>query len=85
MPYSIVALGTSWGGLSAMTRILGALPQDFGIPIVVVQHRSKDSDRLLTQLLQDATDLTHCARYTSFVYHLTNPSRTPEVRAGQEE
>lgn len=60
MPCSIIAFGTSWGGLSAMTRILRALPKNFAIPIVVVQHRSKDSDRLLTQLLQDATELTVC-------------------------
>ena len=60
MPYSIVAIGTSWGGLTAMSRLLGALPADFPVPIVVVQHRSKDSDRLLAQLLQDATDLQVC-------------------------
>jgi two-component system chemotaxis response regulator CheB len=60
MPYSIVALGTSWGGLSAMRRLLGGLPADFPIPIIVVQHRSKDSDRLLSQLLQDSTDLKVC-------------------------
>jgi two-component system chemotaxis response regulator CheB len=60
MPYSIVALGTSWGGLAAMSTILGALPADFSIPIVIVQHRGKDSERLLGQLLQDATDLKVC-------------------------
>jgi two-component system chemotaxis response regulator CheB len=60
VPYSIVAVGTSWGGLSAMTRLLGQLPEGFPIPIVVVQHRSKDSDRLLVQLLQDATRLHVC-------------------------
>ncbi|HJQ10790.1 MAG TPA: chemotaxis protein CheB [Gemmatimonadaceae bacterium] len=60
MPYSIVAIGTSWGGLMAMSKLLGALPSDFAIPIVIVQHRSKDSDRLLSQLLQDATQLAVC-------------------------
>jgi two-component system chemotaxis response regulator CheB len=60
MPYSIVTVGTSWGGLSAMTKLLGGLPENFPIPIVVVQHRSKDSDKLLAQLLQDATALTVC-------------------------
>ena len=60
MPYSIVTVGTSWGGLSAMTKLLGALPEGFPIPIVVVQHRSKDSDLLLVRLLQDATDLNVC-------------------------
>jgi len=60
MPYSIVTVGTSWGGLSAMIKLLGGLPEEFPIPIVVVQHRSKDSDKLLAQLLQDATALTVC-------------------------
>jgi two-component system chemotaxis response regulator CheB len=58
--YSIVAMGTSWGGLSALRNLLGSLPRDFLIPIVLVQHRSKDSDRLLSQLLQDATGLKVC-------------------------
>jgi two-component system, chemotaxis family, protein-glutamate methylesterase/glutaminase len=57
MPYSVVAIGTSWGGLAALTTLLGELPADFSIPVVVVQHRSTDSERLLSQLLQDATDL----------------------------
>jgi two-component system chemotaxis response regulator CheB len=60
MLYSVVAIGTSWGGLSALTKLLGALPADFGIPIVLVQHRSKDSERLLVQLLQDATAMRVC-------------------------
>jgi two-component system, chemotaxis family, protein-glutamate methylesterase/glutaminase len=55
--YSVVAIGTSWGGLAALTKLLGDLPSDFGIPVVVVQHRSKDSERLLVQLLQDTTDM----------------------------
>jgi len=43
-----------------MTKLLSGLPKDFPIPIVFVQHRSKDSDRLLSQLLQDHTDLRVC-------------------------
>jgi two-component system, chemotaxis family, protein-glutamate methylesterase/glutaminase len=60
MAHSVVVVGTSWGGLAALTKLLGDLPPDFGIPVVVVQHRSKDSERLLVQLLQDATELTVC-------------------------
>lgn len=60
MPYSVVAVGTSWGGLAALTKVLGELPVDFRIPVVVVQHRSRDSERLLVQLLQDATELKVC-------------------------
>ena len=43
-----------------MSKLLGGLPAEFSIPIVLVQHRSKDSDRLLVQLLQDATALKVC-------------------------
>ncbi|HWL41247.1 MAG TPA: chemotaxis protein CheB [Gemmatimonadaceae bacterium] len=60
MAYSIVVIGTSWGGLAALVKLLGDLPADFSVPIAVVQHRSKDSERLLPQLLQDATKLTVC-------------------------
>ncbi|MDP9200656.1 MAG: chemotaxis protein CheB [Gemmatimonadota bacterium] len=60
MPYSVIAIGTSWGGLAALTKLLGDLPQDFRLPVVVVQHRSTDTGRLLVQLLQDATDLRVC-------------------------
>src|ERR1700687_3350295 len=58
MAYSIVGIGSSWGGLAAMSKVLGGLPGDFSLPIVVVQHRSNDSDRLLADILQDVTDLT---------------------------
>ena len=58
MSYSVIGIGTSWGGLAALTKLLGDLPADFSIPIVVVQHRSPSSEHLLGQLLQDATDLT---------------------------
>lgn len=58
--YSVVAVGTSWGGLSAMATLLGGLPEDFPIPIVIVQHRGKDSNQLLSQLLQDSTALSVC-------------------------
>jgi len=43
-----------------MTKLLGSLPAEFPVPIVVVQHRAKDSDRLLVQLMQDATGLKVC-------------------------
>ena len=53
----IVAIGTSWGGLAALGRILSDLPKKFPAPLIVVQHRSKDSDDLLAKLLQDVCDL----------------------------
>lgn len=60
MAYCVIGIGTSWGGLAALTKLLGDLPANFNIPIVVVQHRSPSSEHLLAQLLQDATDLKVC-------------------------
>lgn len=60
MAYSIVVIGTSWGGLAALTALLGDLPEDFSVPVAVVQHRSKDSDQLFGRLLQDSTALKVC-------------------------
>ena len=33
------------------------MPEEFGVPIVVVQHRSRHADNLLASLLQDVTPL----------------------------
>ncbi len=55
---SIAVLGTSWGGLNALSRILAGVPADFPLPIVVVQHRGRDAAGLLGELLQATTPLT---------------------------
>ena len=50
----LVAIGTSLGGLNALTALLRDLPASFRVPIVVVQHRTVSPDGGgLTQLLQD--------------------------------
>ncbi len=50
--YELVVMGTSTGGLHALTRLLSALPANYRLPIVIVQHRSKDSDERLSALLR---------------------------------
>jgi two-component system, chemotaxis family, protein-glutamate methylesterase/glutaminase len=49
--YNLVVMGTSTGGLHALTRLLGDLPATFPLPIAIVQHRSRDSDERLSLLL----------------------------------
>jgi two-component system, chemotaxis family, protein-glutamate methylesterase/glutaminase len=56
--YGIVVIGASWGGLHAIGEIVAGLPVDFAAPLAVVQHRSRESDHLLGDLLQDRTPLT---------------------------
>lgn len=56
--YEIVVIGTSWGGLSALSTVVAGLPSTFALPIVVVQHRSRDAAGLLAELLQTRTRLS---------------------------
>jgi two-component system chemotaxis response regulator CheB len=58
--HEIVVIGTSWGGLSALRALIGGLPPSFLVPVVVVQHRHRQSDNLLTSLLQERTALCVC-------------------------
>lgn len=55
--YDLVVMGTSTGGLHALTHLLGALPSSFQLPILIVQHRSKDSDERLSALLRVASTI----------------------------
>jgi len=43
MSYELVVVGASWGGLTALERLISALPDDFSTPIAIAQHRSVDS------------------------------------------
>lgn len=55
--YEIIVIGTSWGGLSAVSAVVAGLPSTFALPLVVVQHRSPDAPGLLAELLQARTRL----------------------------
>jgi two-component system chemotaxis response regulator CheB len=58
-PLELVAVGTSLGGLNALTALLGALPPKFRVPIVIVQHRTVSPDGGgLAKLLQEHSRLT---------------------------
>jgi two-component system, chemotaxis family, protein-glutamate methylesterase/glutaminase len=51
----IVVVGTSSGGLKAIQFLLSQLPEGFQAPMVIVQHRRKDSDSGLCRFLAE-----HC-------------------------
>lgn len=57
MPYRLVSIGASLGGLRALETLLQALPPDFPIPIAVVLHRRPGSDGALRSILQRYTRL----------------------------
>jgi two-component system chemotaxis response regulator CheB len=54
--YRLVVVGASAGGLHALRTIVSGLPDDFELPVVVVQHRAKESE-LLCELLQECSGL----------------------------
>jgi two-component system, chemotaxis family, protein-glutamate methylesterase/glutaminase len=61
MPYELVVIGASAGGLQAVGRVLAALPGEFALPIAVAQHRSSSSEEGdLSAMWQRDTALTVC-------------------------
>jgi two-component system, chemotaxis family, protein-glutamate methylesterase/glutaminase len=41
--YELICVGASWGGLDAVGRLLGDIPDEVDLPIVVAQHRHPNS------------------------------------------
>ena len=50
--YKAIVIGTSAGGLYALSGILEQLPLGYQVPVMVVQHRSKDQRDLLEEVMQ---------------------------------
>jgi len=48
---AIVVIGASTGGLRALQVLLSGLPEDFPLPVVIVQHRGKDTEIGLCEFL----------------------------------
>ena len=55
---TLVVIGASLGGLSAILAVLKRLPRDLPVPVLIVQHRGPASDGGLVDLLQQHTGLT---------------------------
>lgn len=49
--FAAIVLGVSTGGVAALKQVLPALPADFGLPLLIVIHMSRDSDDGLAVLL----------------------------------
>ncbi len=54
-PFLVAGLGASAGGLEAVSRLLQAIPQDAALALVLVQHRGRDHQSLLPELLSKQT------------------------------
>jgi two-component system chemotaxis response regulator CheB len=62
MAYGVVAIGSSLGGLDAVSAVLAALPEAFPLPIVIVQHRgaAQPAEGRLQEIWQRHTTLVVC-------------------------
>jgi two-component system chemotaxis response regulator CheB len=49
--YGIVAIAASAGGVTALGRVLGALPPDLAVPVVVVQHLDPRHTTVIAEVL----------------------------------
>ena len=56
-PFTVVAIGTSAGGLEALTLLLKNLSSNTGMAYIIVQHLSPDHKSMLTPLLSRVTDM----------------------------
>ena len=72
MAFDIVVIGASSGGLKALQVIHSRLSSEFRVPVVIVQHRRKDSDPGLCEFLAQQSSLT-----------VNEPEDKEPIRAGR--
>jgi len=57
LPFAVVALAASAGGVHALSVVLGALPATLPIPVLVVQHLDPRHETMLADVLSRQTEL----------------------------
>lgn len=55
--YDVVGIGASWGGVELLSRLVAALPADWPLPVVIVQHQHANSGKALERILGKLTSL----------------------------
>ncbi len=55
--FEAIVVGSSAGGINALTTILATLPREFPLPIVIVQHLHPNSESYLAQILGTKCEL----------------------------
>jgi two-component system, chemotaxis family, CheB/CheR fusion protein len=58
LPYHVVGIGASAGGLDALERFVTHIPPDTGFAFVIVQHLSPDYKSMMAELLGRHTTMT---------------------------
>ena len=55
--FEAIVVGSSAGGINALTTILTVLPREFPLPIIIVQHLHPNSESYLAQILGTKCEL----------------------------
>ncbi len=55
--YDVVAIGSSAGGINALSKLLSALPGDLPVPVLVVQHLDPRHETVIADVLQRRSPL----------------------------
>src|SRR5256885_2644863 len=58
LPFPVVGVGASAGGLDAFSKLLHGLPPDIGMAFVLIQHLDPTHASMLTDILQRSSKLT---------------------------
>jgi two-component system chemotaxis response regulator CheB len=56
-PFDLVAFGASAGGIKALISVLGDLPAEFPVPVLVVQHLDPKHDTIIAVILGRRSEL----------------------------
>src|SRR5688572_10592734 len=57
LPFPVVGIGASAGGLEALEAFFSACPTDLGMAFVVIQHLSPDHQSLMAEILARRTSM----------------------------
>lgn len=55
--YDVIGVGASWGGVEELCKLIAALPKDWSVPVVIVQHQHPNSGAALEHILGKLTSL----------------------------
>ncbi|ALG66844.1 chemotaxis protein CheB [Beggiatoa leptomitoformis] len=55
--FQAVVIGSSAGGIKALSAVLRVLPSNFSLPILIVQHLHPESDSYIVNILSNCTSL----------------------------
>jgi two-component system, chemotaxis family, protein-glutamate methylesterase/glutaminase len=57
LAFDVLALGASWGGVEVLSSLVAQLPEEWHLPVVIVQHQHPYSGNALQRILSRRTTL----------------------------